>query len=105
MANIAQGTTPTIVCTFADADLDLTEAEHIHLTISQYGKKLTKQDDDLTITAKTVSAYLDQRGTLWLNPAKPCEVEVNWTFADGSRGKSNINTVTIDRTLLPEVLP
>ena len=103
MANIAQGTTPTLVCTFPDS-VDLTEAEHVYLTVSQRGRKLRKSDGELTITANSVGVYLAQKDTLWLNAASPCEVEVNWTYSDGSRGKSEIATVTIGRTLEKEVL-
>ena len=102
---IARATTPTIICTFENEELDFTTAAHVYFIISQSGQRIIKSDDELTIEEKTIEVYLSQQDTLQFNSFKPCEIEVNWTFSNGDRGKSEIINIEIDKTLLPEVLP
>ena len=103
MSNIGQATTPTFVCTLPDS-IDLTAAQSVYFTLYQNARKITKTGDALDVTANSVSVYLTQRDTLWLSPSQPVELQLNWTYEDGSRGMTAIVSVTVDRNLVPEVL-
>lgn len=103
MSIIGQATTPTFVCTVPNT-IDLTAADAVYFTLTQDGRKLTKTGEALTVAAQSVSVYLSQRDTVWLNSARPVELQLNWTYSDGSRGMTNIVSVTVDRNLVPEVL-
>ena len=82
--SIGQATTPTFVCTVPDST-DLTPADN-------------------AVAAHSVSVYLTQRDTVWLNSARPVELQLNWTYSTGQRGMTKIKTVEVDRNLVPEVL-
>lgn len=99
---IVRGTTPTLVCSFTSG-VDLTEAASVYVTIKQGSAVVTKTGDSLDVSALSVGVYLSQADTLRLTQGA-AEVQVNWTFADGSRGCSSIVPVTLGRQLLPEVL-
>lgn len=103
MSRIGQATTPTFTCTVPNS-VDLAAAENVYFTAAQDGRKIIKTGEALTIEAHSVSVYLTQRETLWMNSARPVELQLNWTYADGSRGMTNIVSVTVDRNLVPEIL-
>lgn len=101
--NIGQATTPTFVCNLPQT-IDLTAADSVYFTLSQNGRKITKTGDDITVSEHSVSAYLSQRDTVWIRPGQPIELQLNWVYEDGSRGMTQIVSVTVDRNLVPEVL-
>ena len=103
MSNIGQATTPTFVCTLPDS-IDLTAAQSVYFTLYQNGRKITKTDEAITVEAHSVSVYLSQRDTLWISPSQPVDLQLNWTYADGSRGMTKIVSITVDRNLVPEAL-
>lgn len=103
MSNIGQATTPTFICTVPDS-IDLTAAQSVYFTLYQNGQKITKTDEDIALEAHSVSVYLSQRDTVWIRPGQPIELQINWTYEDGSRGMTKIVSVTVDRNLVPEVL-
>ena len=104
MSAIGQATTPTFVCT-VPSTIDLTDADNMYFTLTQDGRKIIKTGDALTVTEHSVSVYLNQRDTVWLNSARPVELQLNWTYESGQRGMTKIKTVEVDRNLVPEVLP
>lgn len=103
MSSIGQATTPTFICTVSDG-IDLTAAQNVFFTLNQNMRKITKTGEALDVTAHSVSVYLTQRDTLWLSPSQPVELQLNWTYENGSRGMTKIVSVRVDRNLVQEVL-
>lgn len=99
-----RGTTPTLELTIEDEELDLTQMTHVYVTLKNGQNVLTKQDDDLTIAAQAVALYLNQAETLAM-ASDATEVQVNWTYGDGSRAATTIARVPISKQLLMEVVP
>ena len=103
MSAIGQATTPTFICTVPNS-VDLTAAQNVYFTMMQLMRKITKSGTALTVDPHSVSVYLDQSETVGFSPSFPVELQLNWTYEDGSRGMTKIVTVTVDRNLVPEVL-
>lgn len=98
-----QATTPTITLTITNAgELDLTTAEHVYVTLEQNGGSLTITD--LSVEPQAVSFTLSQEDSLSL-PVGPMNCQINWVFADGTRGATKLRTLTIQRNLIEKVLP
>lgn len=103
-----RGTTPTFVLTIHDNTIDLEQAESVYVTICQPGITITKKDEDLNITLRTVECYLTQLESLKLLPENITEIQINWTYLDDAnvlrRAATEVKAVNIGRQLLPEVL-
>jgi len=100
---VAEGTTPTFTLTFAqDSGVDLTQAAHVYVVFDGL-KTIEKQDEDLTITERSVSVYLSQNETLSLANGA-VGIQVNWTYDDGSRAASEIVQYTFSGNLMGRVL-
>lgn len=97
-----QATTPTFILTLPDT-VDLTVIEHMYFSLEQGAIELLKTDDDLAIDGQTVSVYLTQADTAQFNTGKAL-IQLNWTYADGSRACSNIVTVNVGLNLIKEVV-
>ena len=95
---IVRGTTPTFVLTFTD--VDLTEAVVHFVTIKQVTREVTLFDEDLDVTATTITFSLTQNQTLAFEEGK-AEMQADWVYADDTRGHSDIKPVTIDKNLYP----
>lgn len=100
---ISRGTTPTLELTINDESIDLTEMDHVYVTLQNGKNILTKQDTELTISEHAVEVYLTQAETLAMS-SNSTEVQLNWTFDDGSRSCTEVARVNIGRQLLMEVL-
>lgn len=98
---MVQATTPTFVLTIADADL--TEAEEIIFTLTFGCATLTKTKADMTVTEHTLSVYLTQAETLQFSRGT-AQMQVNWTYANGSRACTNIVNVDISPNLHKAVI-
>ena len=98
---IPRGVTPTFTLTFADENLDLTQAAHVYVTFKS-GKTITKSDSELTIAAKQIDVYLTQAETLSFRGV--VSIQVNWTYADGSRAASDIVPYNFSEQLLDKVV-
>lgn len=59
-----RGTTPTLELQVDDETLDLTQMNHVYVTLRNGTSVLTKQDEDLTIEGNGVALYLNQAETL-----------------------------------------
>jgi hypothetical protein len=99
---VAQFTTPTFVLTFAEQDLDLTQADHVYVTFKSLVNKITKSGDDLIVSEKSISVFLSQEetanfrvGTLY--------IQANWTI-QGKRASSDIASYEITDQLLKKVI-
>ena len=99
---MVQATTPTFILTLPN-DVDLGEAAHVYFTLKQKNAEIVKEDSDLTIDGNEVSVYLSQAETVKLSVGAAL-LQLNWTYANGSRACSTIATVTVDENLLKAVV-
>ena len=96
---ISKGTTPTVICTFNQPDLDLTQANNVYVTFTSNLKVITKSGDDLFVEPNRVSVYLNQADTLSLQ-TKDVKIQVDWTYANGRRANSSIEDLEVKDNLL-----
>lgn len=96
---ISKGTTPTVICTFSQPDLDLTQASHVYVTIAGNMKVFTKTGDDLIVEPNRVSVYLSQADTLALQ-IENAKIQVDWTYENGRRCNSSIESLAVKDNLL-----
>ena len=99
---MVQATTPTFILTLPDT-VDLSQAANIYFSLRQKNVIIEKSNDDLTVDGQTVSVYLSQAETLQLVPGA-AQIQLNWTYANGSRACSNIVSVQVTENLLKEVV-
>lgn len=99
---IIQGVTPTFTLTVPDT-VDLSEALNVYATFSQGKNSITKTGEDLAVAVHAVDVYLNQEESLSFVKGE-VKVEMNWTYADGSRCATKKATVEWDDNLLQEVL-
>lgn len=97
-----QSTTPTFVLTVPDS-VDLTLPAHFYCTIKQGNTYIQKNDSRLTIGEHTVSVSLTQAEANSLDVGT-ARLQLNWTYANGSRAASDIVTIDITENLLRGVL-
>lgn len=98
-----KGTTPTLLFT-TQAELDLTRATDIYITLSDMNKRelMTKSGDDLIIEAKRVGVYLTQEETLTL--PQRIQAQINWTYPNEKRMCSQIMILNVSDNLLNKVI-
>lgn len=99
---MVQATTPTFVLTLPET-VDLTEPSHFYFTLRQGHVRIEKADSDLVIDGQNISVYLSQAETLTLTPGI-VKLQLNWTYANGSRAASEIVSVNVSENLLKEVV-
>lgn len=99
---MVQGTTPTFILTLP-ATVDLTAVTNLYFSLEQGSTKLQKTGDALSVNGQDVSVYLTQAETLKFNTGR-AELQLNWTYPDGSRACSNIVSVTVGLNLIKEVI-
>lgn len=97
-----QATTPTFVLTVPNT-VDLTQAQTVMFSLRQGFYALDKTGEDLTVEAQTVSVYLTQAETLALKSGL-AQMQLNWTYSDGSRACSDIVNVSINPNLYKAVI-
>lgn len=95
-------TTPTIVLTFEDAELDLTTAQNVYVTFASGSSRLTKTGEELQVAPKQISVWLTQAETGRFG--KSVKVQANWTGTGAVRYQSNIKEIPVDRNLLERVV-
>ena len=98
-----RGTTPTLTLN-VETNTDLRTVAHVYVTLKNGDNLLTKADTDLTIGEHSIALYLNQAETLAMLQPRT-DVQVNWTYADGSRDATVKARLEIDDQLLMEVLP
>lgn len=99
---MVQATTPTFVLTLPNS-VDLTQARNVYFTLKQGGNILTKTDTDIAVTEHTATVSLTQGDALMFD-AGGADLQLNWTYADGSRACTNIANVQITANLLKAVI-
>lgn len=101
---VPQYTTPTLVLTFQDENLDLTQASQIIVTLeSKTKKQIEKTGQDLTVEAKSISVDLSQQESSALAVGE-VKVMVNWILPNGKRAASKQNIVDISENLHRKVM-
>lgn len=100
---MVQGTTPTFICTLPNT-VDLTSAQHVYFTISQFDVSVEKHDSELTIAAHSVTATLTQAETLRFDFNWKAQTQINWTYSNGTRGCSNVAVVDVRENLHKAVI-
>lgn len=95
-----QGTTPTLVLTVGEEQLDGCTC---YVTIRQSGKKLTKSGANLTVSGNEIAVTLTQRDTLLLVPGD-CEIQVRWIDSNGNAMATDKATVEVTESLLKSVI-
>jgi len=99
---MVQATTPTFILTLPDT-VDLSLAANIYFSLRQVNLEIQKKNEDLVVDGQTVSVYLSQAETLQFQYGS-AQIQLNWTYADGSRACTNIATVQVSSNLLKEVV-
>ena len=99
---MVQATTPTLVLTLP-SDIDLSEAANVYVTIKQVGTVITKKGNAITIDGNKAYVPLTQAETVRFLGGNAA-IQINWTYADGTRAASKIVSVPVDGNLLQEVL-
>ena len=95
-----QATTPTIVLTLPQT-VDLTQAHTVIFSMRQGSTNMQKTITDAE--AHSVSVYLTQADTLGLSNGV-ARIQLNWTYADGSRACTNIVGINVTPNLLRRVI-
>ena len=98
-----RGTTPAFQLKIADNTVDLTEANNVYATFTQQNISITKTGADIDVSARQVDVYLSQEESLKFEVGT-IEIQLNWTYADGSRAATKIVKVYITENLIGEVL-
>jgi hypothetical protein len=100
--SVPRYTTPTFTLTFTEQGLDLTQATGVYVTFKQASLIITKTGDDLEITEKTISVFMDQEET-----ARFCkgdvDIQANWTTGD-RRAASEVVSYDFSENLLQRVI-
>ena len=99
----AVATTPTIILSFAESDIDLLAAEHVYVTMKNGRTVVTKKDSELTVFSQQINFGLTQQESLMLGEGA-IRVQVNWTYSDGTRASSNISAFNLTEQLLKRVV-
>lgn len=99
-----RGTTPTFILKLKDASVDLTKAANVYVSFSQGNIKIIKSGDDLTVSPLEVDVYLTQAESLRFNGNSTLNIQLNWTYDDGSRACSNIVSTDVGINLIGKVL-
>ena len=97
---MVQATTPTIIMNLPNT-VDLTQAQTIVFTLTQ-GSNLIKKVIT-NASAHQVSVYLTQEETLGLSNGN-AQVQLNWTYSDGSRACTNIVNISVTPNLYKGVI-
>lgn len=99
---MVQATTPTFLLTLPDT-VDVSIINNMVFTIVSGNVSVSKSGEDLKVEGNTVSVYLSQEDTLKL-PVGVAQLQLNWTYENGSRACSTIVNVRVDNNLYKEVM-
>lgn len=98
-------TTPTLVFTFSDENLDLTQASSIMLSLTSMktGAQVDKPGEELTIQAKRVDCDLTQEESGLLAAGKVL-AKLHWKLPSGKRGASEDRYFDVTETNYKKVM-
>ncbi len=100
---IISGTTPTISFTFSE--VNVSDIAVAILTVKVSGETLIEKDlSDAGIGDNIITWELTQEETLKLKPGTICKVCCDWKLNDGTRGRSNVGSYTVENSGINEVI-
>lgn len=104
---LISGTTPTI--TFSFNEISPSNITKAYLVIKSLGRTLIEKDlDDATVTTAqtggTVAWQLTQEDTLKLRSCTRVDIGCDWKLADGTRGRSTVETYDIEQSRKNETI-
>ena len=97
-----QGTTPTLTLTVPNT-VDLTQAAHVYVTLSQGRTVLTLSGNSVDVDEHSVDVFITQSQSLKFSKGE-VEIQLNWTDSQGKRLASEISLEPISKNLLREVV-
>lgn len=99
-----EATTPTLTLTLPES-VDLTIANELFVTFSQYETEITKTlGENVSLIAQNIIAVtLSQEETLVFVPNRSVSVQVNWIVGD-ARLATTIGKIIVTPNLIPEVI-
>ena len=100
---MVRGTTPTFQLKITDDSVDLTQALNVYATFKQLGFQIDKSGEDIEVYEKQVDVFLSQEETLQFAEGN-VEVQLNWTYADGTRAATRIKQIDVGKNLIGRVL-
>lgn len=103
---VPQYTTPTLVFTFEDENLDLTQASQIIVSMESIGTRkqtVEKTGNDLVVEEKKITVELSQEETAALSIGN-VKIMINWMLANGKRGASDKAIINIEDNLHRKVM-
>ena len=100
---MVQGTTPTFTLTLPNT-IDLEEAAHVYFTMRQGSAIVTKDESDMDISANVAEVYLSQSDIVRFSRSTDAEIQLNWTYSDGSRACSEVKTIVVGENLHKAVI-
>lgn len=99
-----RGTTPTFQLKLKDETVDLTQTNNVYVTFSQQNVKINKDGEDLDVFPHQVDVYLTQEESLKFKADANIDIQLNWTYDDGSRACTNIISIYVGKNLIGKVL-
>lgn len=100
---VPRGVTPTFTFTLEDDNIDLTAVNNVYVSFANKGSCLTKTGSEIEVRAKEVDVYLSQEETLGFSETR-VDIQINWTYADGKRGATEVATYSFGKQLLDRVV-
>lgn len=103
---IIRWTTPTFEFPF-DEDIDVSDIDTAYLVIKQWGNNIVEKDitsATVDTSTNTVSWTLTQAETGLVVTAKKCDVMMDWLLDDGTRGRSEVVTYSVEDSGKNEVI-
>ncbi len=99
---LIRGTTPTIIFTFTDVLVsDISKA---YLVIKQSGASVIEKDISSATVGEDVRWTLEQEDTLSLKRKINADIYCDWLLNDGTRGRSKIQTESVEDSGIDEVI-
>lgn len=103
---VPQFTTPTLVFTFSEEHLDLTQASEIVVSLRSMrtGKQIDKTGSALEVQEKQVSVDLSQEETGAFADGD-IKAKINWLLPNGKRAASEDMFFSISNNIYKKVMP
>jgi len=95
-----QGTTPTLVLTLDDANLDGCTC---YVTIKSGSKLVTKSGTDLDVSGNQISVMLSQDDTLGMTPGS-VEIQARWIDSNGNAMASDVGKAKVSGVLYKQTI-
>lgn len=102
------GCTSALPIELDDTSINLDEAAHVYVTLTQGDTKITVTGEQVETNGHELTAYFTQAETLRLRDNAPAAGQVNWVYEDNgavSRGGTDPFEVEIGTQLLRRTLP